>query len=31
MAVYDLTQSIPAASALRTGDKLNCPYSSSAI
>lgn len=31
MAVYDLTQSIPAASALRTGDKLNCPYSGSAI
>lgn len=31
MATYDLTQSIPAASALRTGDKLNCPYSGSAI
>ena len=31
MAIYDLTQSIPAASALRTGDKLNCPYSGSAI
>lgn len=31
MAIYDLTQSIPAASVLRTGDKLNCPYSGSAI
>ena len=30
MAVYDLTQSIPAASALQYGDILNCPYSGSA-
>ena len=30
MAVYDLTQSIPAASALQYGDVLNCPYSGSA-
>ena len=30
MAVYDLTQSIPAASALVPGDILNCPYSGSA-
>lgn len=29
MAVYDLTQSIPAASALVPGDILNCPYSGS--
>ena len=31
MATYDLTQSIPAASSLTTGDILNCPYSGSAI
>ena len=31
MATYDLTQSIPAASSLVTGDILNCPYSGSAI
>ena len=31
MATYDLTQSIPAASALVAGDILNCPYSGSAI
>ena len=31
MATYDLTQSIPAASSLITGDILNCPYSGSAI
>ena len=30
MAIYDLTQSIPAASALAPGDILNCPYSGSA-
>lgn len=30
MAIYDLTQSIPAASALVPGDILNCPYSGSA-
>ena len=30
MATYDLTQSIPAASALVAGDILNCPYSGSA-
>ena len=30
MATYDLTQSIPAASALVPGDILNCPYSGSA-
>lgn len=30
MATYDLTQSIPAASALIAGDILNCPYSGSA-
>ena len=30
MAVYDLTQSIPAASVLQYGDILNCPYSGSA-
>ena len=30
MAVYDLTQNIPAASALQYGDILNCPYSGSA-
>ena len=30
MATYDLTQSIPAASALQYGDILNCPYSGSA-
>ena len=29
MAIYDLTQSIPAASALVPGDILNCPYSGS--
>ena len=27
MATYDLTSSIPAASALAAGDILNCPYS----
>ena len=27
MATYDLTESIPAASAIETGDILNCPYS----
>ena len=31
MATYNLTQSIPAASSLTTGDILNCPYSGSAI
>lgn len=31
MATYNLTQSIPAASSLITGDILNCPYSGSAI
>lgn len=31
MATYNLTQSIPAASSLVTGDILNCPYSGSAI
>ena len=31
MATYDLTQSIPTASSLITGDILNCPYSGSAI
>lgn len=31
MATYDLTQNIPAASSLITGDILNCPYSGSAI
>ena len=27
MAIYDLTNSIPAASSLATNDILNCPYS----
>ena len=31
MATYNLTQNIPAASSLVTGDILNCPYSGSAI
>ena len=31
MATYNLTQSIPAASSLITGDILNCPYSGAAI
>ena len=30
MATYDLTSSIPAATDLKTGDILNCPYSGNA-
>ena len=31
MATYDLTESIPAASVIETGDVLNCPYSGNYI